>query len=152
MSRWILFAMIVLTAGCGPFISVIKVDKQTAEKLREAIPLLSEGEIRNFRYERIGVLSATSCKSMFWHPAASEEDAVNQLRFKAERQGAEALSNLNCADTEGTSFQTNCWNTVTCRVVAIRNLLPKASEPAIQVEPNDLELEGHKVRVKGEGE
>jgi uncharacterized protein YbjQ (UPF0145 family) len=61
----------------------------------------------------VGSMHATSCKNKVWDPPATKGDALQQLRLKALRAGANALVNVNF-DEQGTDvWGTNCWQSVT---------------------------------------
>jgi len=111
----------VLVAGCiGPFVEVIKVDQLTAEKLKTEIPVYDRDQLKGVRYKVVQPLEATSCKSLLWDPPATEQDATDQLRFKARTVRANAMMNLSCFTKEGMSTSKNCWQSVTCNAIAIQ--------------------------------
>ena len=80
---------------------------------------MRSGSLEAEEYRVIGSVSATSCKAMAWDPDASEEDATNQILYKASELGADAIYDLKCGELKGTSFSENCWNSLTCKAVAI---------------------------------
>lgn len=110
----------VLVAGCGPFVEVIKVDQLTAEKLKTEIPVYDRDQLKGVRYKVVQPLEATSCKNLLWDPPATEQDATDQLRFKARTVRANGLMNLSCFTGEGTSLYKNCWQAFTCNAIAIQ--------------------------------
>jgi S1-C subfamily serine protease len=55
-----------------------------------------------------------------WDPPASQEDAIDQLRYKTQLLGGNAIANVLCESVEGTSLGKNCWSSVTCYGTAIR--------------------------------
>jgi hypothetical protein len=116
---WLVGLSISLTA-CAPFIEVMQVDPEQAQQLRSEMDILPVRSVEASEYTTVGSVSATSCKAMLWDPDASEEDATNQLLYKAAQQGADAIYDLSCSDFEGTSLSTNCWNTLTCTAIAVR--------------------------------
>lgn len=50
---------------------------------------------------------------------ASQEDAIDQVRHKAARLGANAITNVTCDSSEGMTLSKNCWSAFTCRADAI---------------------------------
>ena len=116
----------VLVAGCfnlplhGPFVEVIKVDQLTAEKLKTEIPVYDRDQLKGVRYKVVQPLEATSCKNMLWDPPPTEQDATDQLRFKARTVRANGMMNLSCFTKEGTSLSKNCWQSFTCNAIAIQ--------------------------------
>jgi hypothetical protein len=111
---------VVSVSGCvGPLVPVVEVDSTTAERLRREIRVVDSQESSR-HYVRLGPISALSCKNKLWDPAATEEDAINQLLFRAELMGASALSAVRCQANEETSLETNCWSSVACKGEALR--------------------------------
>ena len=117
----------VLVAGCGggpylhgPFVEVIKVDQLTAEKLKTEIPVYDRDQLKGVRYKVVQPLEATSCKNLLWDPPPTEQDATDQLRFKARTVRANGMMNLSCFTKEGTSLYKNCWQSFTCNAIAIQ--------------------------------
>lgn len=104
----------------GPFVRVIDVDEAAAEKLKSEVKIYDSSELKNVKYERIDSIDATSCMNKLWDPPASEENAISQLRYRAVSLGGNGITNLLCGKEAGTSLRTNCWNSITCRGVAIK--------------------------------
>jgi hypothetical protein len=105
--------------GCGPQVAVIKVDQSTAIEARNAVKIYSAKQLVEKRYEDLGPIEATSCKSLMWDPIPTREDAVTQLRVRAINLGGNGLLNLMCDATQGTSVSKNCWSSITCSASAI---------------------------------
>jgi uncharacterized protein YbjQ (UPF0145 family) len=61
----------------------------------------------------VGSMQATSCKNKVWDPPATKGNALQQLRLKALRAGANALVNVNFDDQGTDTWGTNCWQSVT---------------------------------------
>lgn len=110
----------LLSASCGPFVEVIKVDQRTAENLKTEIPVYDREKLKGISYKVVQPLEATSCKNLLWDPPATEQDATDQLRFKARSVHANGIMNMSCFDTEGTSMYKNCWQSITCNAIAIQ--------------------------------
>ncbi len=113
-------AAALLVSGCGPFVEVVKVDEPAARDLRSRIKIYPADALATGQYKILGSVSAISCKSMFWDPDATPENATEQILLKVEQQGGNAITNLICDPKAGTSLGKNCWNTVTCHASAIR--------------------------------
>ena len=107
-----------LLAGCGPFIDVVKLDAAERPKLRERLRYYEGSGPPS--HQVVQPIRATSCKQKLWDPPASQEDAIDQLRFKAAALGANGISNLTCDSPEGMSVSKNCWSGFTCRADAIK--------------------------------
>ena len=109
----------VVICGCGPFVEVIQVDPETAIKLRAEVPTVSRSELGSIEFDSLGTITATSCFSNFiTDDPASQDDALDQLRYKASGIGANALFAPACR-SEGTSLATNCWSSITCTAEAL---------------------------------
>ena len=119
--------LLVTLSGCvGPMVEDIRLTSSAAEELRRDIPTLTTGELDNRSYDVLSSVSATSCFNNFvLDSPASKDKAIDQLRLKARRFGADAIMNPYCAK-KGTSLATNCWYSFYCEAVAIRiNKTPK---------------------------
>ena len=118
--RWLmgltLFGGLML-AGCGPFVEVVKLDDVTRSRVRSAVTQYTELPATYTRMEQV---EAVSCRQKAWDPPATNQDAIDQLRFKAARLGANGLGDVFC-DSEGVfDLGKNCWSSVKCRGTAIR--------------------------------
>jgi uncharacterized protein YbjQ (UPF0145 family) len=54
-----------------------------------------------------------------WDPPATNEDAIDQLRFKASRLGANGIAQVFCDSGGEFDLGKNCWSSVKCRGTAI---------------------------------
>jgi hypothetical protein len=109
-----------MTTGCiGPFVEVIKLDEQSVARVRSDVPTYTSEQLKGRTYRVVLPLSATSCKSKFWDPSGTPEDAIDQLRAKAARAGANGILDPLCEAPEGTSLSKNCWQSVTCHAAGI---------------------------------
>lgn len=68
-------------------------------------------------------IEATSCKNKAWSPPATREDALAQLRIRAERYGADGLAGLTYED-RSTTLMPNCWASVRASAIAFRRAPP----------------------------
>jgi S1-C subfamily serine protease len=127
--RLVVVSFVLLsTAACiGPLVPVIRVDSHKAQSLRKTVRVYEVGEVPDGSYLTLTAIQATSCQNKSWE-TASEEDAVNQLLYKASIAGANGIINVLC-ETEGTSFSKNCWSSVTCRSAAIRVAHTQSTAP-----------------------
>jgi S1-C subfamily serine protease len=118
--RVLLAVFAFASGGCvGPLVPVVKLDQESAMRLRKEIRVFDIAELQNKEYRRIGQIEATSCMNKLWDSPASREDAMDQLRYKASALGGNGITNLTCEQREGTNLAKNCWNSVTCYGVAI---------------------------------
>ena len=109
-----------LVAGCLSPPLVIKVDQPTAEKLKTEIPVYDRENLKGVSYKVVLPLEATSCKQPLWDLPATEQNAIDQLRFKARTVRANGIMNVSCGAKEGFSLVKNCYETVTCIATAVR--------------------------------
>lgn len=116
----IFLILFLFLSGCGPFVQVVRLDESTAVKFRSEIKIYSQAELDTVNYKTIQPLQATSCKNKLWDPPASQEDAIDQLRYKTKLLGGNAITNLLCEPVEGTNLAKNCWSSITCYGTAIR--------------------------------
>lgn len=121
--RSALFVAVMTSAlsGCvGPNAGSISVPVDVANRLRLQMPIYSLGEIAGDGFELLGNVDATSCfNNAITDRPASNEDALDQLRFKASAMRANALVNVSCSKA-GTSLVKNCWQSVSCEGLAVR--------------------------------
>ena len=105
-----------LTAGCGPFVEVVRLDEAARTRVRSDVKQYIELPPT---YKVIQQIEATSCRSKTWDPPATNQDAIDQLRFKASRLGANGIAQVFC-DSEGVfDLGKNCWSSVKCRGTVI---------------------------------
>ncbi len=119
----ILFTLIVFLAGCvGPLVAVKKIDQLPSDtkRLVLSMPIYNESQLFNKEYKIINVVEGISCKNKVWDPAATKTDAINQAKYWAYEIGADALLNIQCDSSRGTTTTYNCWENVTCVAQAIK--------------------------------
>ena len=110
--------MLVL-AGCGTFVEVIPIDARTKEATA-SVAVLTRDQLQGRKTEIVQTISATSCKHLMWDPDPTQENAVEQLKVKAARIGANVVTNLFCRAEPTASLGTNCWSSVVCEAAAMR--------------------------------
>lgn len=130
-----LITALLLVGGCiGPLTDETRKDQSTVLKLRKEIPEYLLGQLKNRKYNALGIVSATSCYNNFIADnAARPEEAVDQLRLKASHLGANGILNSYCK-SEGISLANKCWQSYSCYASAIRvsgadNQSAKKSKP-----------------------
>ncbi len=152
--RYVSTSIAVLTFyrgdGCvGPLVPVIKLEKESAMRLRKEIPVFDISELQNKEYRRLGQIEATSCMNKIWDSPASREDAIDQLRYKTSVLGGNGITNMICEQREGTNVAKNCWNSVTCYGVAI--VLGPASEKSPKQSQEDTKSLGTGFAISKDG-
>ena len=119
MKIFLLVGFPLFMCGCiGPLVSVIKIDPESAQRLRATVKVYSRADLPDGSYTHLGPIGATSCKNKPWD-TASEEDAVNQLLYKSSQLNGDGITDLIC-ETEGTNLAKNCWTSVTCHASAVK--------------------------------
>lgn len=108
-----------MLAGCGSFVEVVKVDEANAAAVA-GVKVLTREQLGGRKTEMVQTISATSCKNKLWDPEPTRENAIEQLRVKAARIGADTVTNLFCRDEPTTNLGTNCWSAVVCEAAAVR--------------------------------
>lgn len=122
MKKTLIFLTVMSMAACagpgrlgvGPLVSVVDIknlDSETERKLSQVktLPAVSDSTMKIVKR-----VQATSCKNQVYDPPASREDAEKQLKFRALESNADAIANMFCEPKKGTSFITNCWESITC--------------------------------------
>ncbi|HKQ58808.1 MAG TPA: hypothetical protein VJY35_13150 [Candidatus Eisenbacteria bacterium] len=111
---------LVLALGlgaCSPFVEVIRMDDFQRKQARADVKQYTELPAS---YTAVQDLEATSCQLGASDPKATNQDAIDQLHFKASRLGANGLANVFC-DSPGTfDLGKNCWTSIKCRGTAIK--------------------------------
>jgi hypothetical protein len=107
--------------GCAPFVE--QVDLKHADPAERAaslnVRIYGEGSQPPKVAKTLGDVDAYSCKHLLSDPPASKGNALQQLRLKAYRMGADAVVDV-VFDTRGTdTYGTNCWETVHAAGVAV---------------------------------
>ena len=139
--RILMVVFVFVIGGCvGPLVPVVKLEKESAMRLRKEIPIFDISELQKKEYRRIGQIEATSCMNKLWDSPASREDAIDQLRYKASALGCNGITNLICEQREGTNVAKNCWNSITCYGVAI--VLEPASEKSPKQSQENIKSSG----------
>lgn len=118
---------LTLLGGCiGPQVHTVRLTDAMSRELREDIRVYQRAELRDVSFERLGATSAVSCKHRPWD-AASEEDAVDQIRYQASLAGGTGITDVSC-ENETFSIAKNCWRAYTCYAGIIRaSTIPAAS-------------------------
>lgn len=104
--------------GCAPFVEVVKLDEVARAKARADVKQYMAAEVPATS-KVVQQLEATSCRLTLSDPPATNEDAIDQLRFKAAKLGANGITDVFC-DSPGTfDLGKNCWSSIKCRGTAI---------------------------------
>jgi uncharacterized protein YbjQ (UPF0145 family) len=113
-----LVLVVAQAAGCAPFVEVVRLDPDARAKARSDVKHYAAGEVPAAS-KVVQQLEATSCRLTLSDPPATNEDAIDQLRFKAAKLGANGITDVFC-DSPGTfDLGKNCWSSIKCRGTAI---------------------------------
>ena len=113
----IVMVVVVATAGCSR--ELIRVDPLTVDALRRDVPVYRLADLSEKNYRVVRPVTATSCSIKTWDPAPTPDDAIDQLRVKAARLGANGIMNVTCEPPVGVSVAMTCWASLTCHAAAI---------------------------------
>ncbi len=118
MRQVVIAAGLLLCSCIGPLVQVANVEESQAVELKSTVRAFHPGQTPK-NAKALGPVEATSCKNKLWDKDATAEDATNQLLLYARSMGGNAIGNLACEPTAGTSLAKNCWASVVCRGTAM---------------------------------
>ncbi len=113
------FALLSLTGCVGALVPVQTVET-TGIRITEAaagISVVSAEKAKTM--QELGEVVGYSCKNKLWDPAATTEAATFQVKLAAAQRNAVAIASLSCAEGS-VSLATNCWQSFTCKAIALR--------------------------------
>lgn len=121
MKKSSIYLLLLLTGCVGPLVPVKKIDELPLSVKREvlSLPIYNESQLTGKNYKIINIVEGISCKNKTWDPAATKTDAINQAKYWAYEQGANALTNIQCEMPRGTTTTYNCWESITCTAQAL---------------------------------
>lgn len=123
MGKFAILAVSLVLAGCGA--------GQWADQieLRKVLPNERDAALRIQLFDQsmkppppseiLGSVQAVSCKNKVWDAPATKGNALDQLRIKALRMGAEAVTGITYSE-RGTSYEPNCWESVIVSGTAVK--------------------------------
>ncbi|MBA3752980.1 MAG: hypothetical protein H0X01_02295 [Nitrospira sp.] len=114
--------VIAAIVGCvGPLVKIEEIDLSVASRVEV---IRDKSILQKENVNKLGIVEATSCKHLLWHPDSSIENCTDQLKMKASRLGGNAIvfgssEGRNADFLPETGVNRNCWNTVDCSAVVI---------------------------------
>jgi len=96
-----------MLSACAPFVEMVKLDAAARAKARSDVKQYLPGEIPATA-KVVQDLDATSCRLTLSDPPATNEDAIDQLRFKAARLGANGIMDVFCDSAGSFDLRKNC--------------------------------------------
>jgi hypothetical protein len=115
---------------------LVRIDDKTALQLRKDISVYRRDTPTCPAGVRLEDVTAVSCKRHFWDKG-SEEDAIDQLRYRAFQLHAGAVVDVTCTAPEGLSLRKDCWWSSSCRGVLLRTSGPNNAETESAKCPSD---------------
>jgi hypothetical protein len=125
MLRYLAYACLPLLllscTACEPFVPVLYLQDAARRDLQARIPVYDESTLEHGTYQRLGAIEATSCQLGLGDASSSNDDAIDQLRYKAASMGGNGVATVLCEKPRGMSLSKSCWNSVVCHGVAIKH-------------------------------
>lgn len=115
-----LVLLLLFLSSCASPKKSIKLDEAMIKLVRSEVTIYEQAELSRCKYKIIEPIQATSCMNTPWEMSASQENAIDQLRYITYLKNGNALFKVSCEAKEGINVQSNCINSVTCYGVAIR--------------------------------
>jgi hypothetical protein len=112
--------LLLFLSSCASSQRSIKLDESMIKLVRSEVTIYEQAELSRCQYKIIAPIQATSCMNTPWDPSASQENAIDQLRYITYLKNGNALFKVSCAPKEGITVQNNCLNSITCYGVAIK--------------------------------
>lgn len=106
-------ALFLAGCGAGQWADQVKVadlsstEQQAALRIRVFDQSMQPPQAKEIR----GEVRSVSCQNKPWQPPATKGDALSQLRIKALRLGATAVTGVTYTE-RGTTYNPNCWQSV----------------------------------------
>lgn len=123
MQKRVILSSLFLLAGCGAGQWADRIDlAKVAPTERTAslrIRLFDQSMEAPQGKEIIGSVQGVSCQNKVWDAPATKGDALDQLRIKALRAGADAVTGITYSE-RGTSYKPNCWASVIVSGIAVK--------------------------------
>lgn len=118
----LLFIILTMILGCGPFVPIKKMNELSLDSRRNvlSLPIYNEAQLINKEYTILNIVEGISCKNKTWDPAATKTDAINQAKYWAYEMGSNGLLNIQCEQPRGATTTYNCWESITCTAQAIK--------------------------------
>lgn len=114
--RSLLLAAVLALNGCTYIDTVNHYDLDHDQLERyKAIEIVDAQQRANGRYRSLGEIRGLSClRNLNAQHYPREEDAMDQLRLRASRAGATAITPPICQRSTDMDWANNCWQTVIC--------------------------------------
>ena len=119
MKQYLGVALIgLMMAGCMGNPRIEDFTPQQRAKL-SSIVILQDAPDRP--YEVLGTVNGLSCnRNKYQAPDISDRDAMEGLKLRAAKLGADAVINTFCQKNSDTDWRNNCWSSVKCIGDAVR--------------------------------
>jgi hypothetical protein len=103
----------LVACGAGQWADEVNVSKLAPDEQKSALAIrvfdqsMQPPPVKEIK----GEIQAVSCQNKMWDPPATKGNALSQLRVKALRLGATAVTGVTYTE-RGTSYKPNCWQSV----------------------------------------
>ena len=106
-------AFVLSACGAGQWADQVQVSKLSPDEQKAALTIRVFDQTMQPppAKEIVGEVQAVSCQNKPWQPPSTKGDALSQLRVKALRLGANAITGVTYTE-RGTTYNPNCWNSV----------------------------------------
>lgn len=121
LSAAVITSLLVL-AACAARVTRVDLSKLPAEDQAaiRSVRVLNSTQLATMKFNLLGVVEGVSCRNKVWDRPASRSAAVEQAKYYAWELGADGITNLEYGAVEGTSYGTNCWESIRVSAEAIR--------------------------------
>ncbi|MCK0754122.1 hypothetical protein [Chromohalobacter japonicus] len=108
-----LLALSFLT-GCAGFGQVDNVDELSLSQARAMNEIQTINNPDSVKYFSKGKIKGISCKGSAFSGNTSKEAAMTQLKIKAVKMKADAISYPICSQDASVDWSNNCWESWVC--------------------------------------
>ena len=108
--------------GCTAGVPAKKIESLSPDARHGVLelPIYTEGDLTGKEHAVVDSVKGTSCQYAKDDPAATETDAINEVKYWAKAQGAEGLKNVRCDAPHGRTLFNRCRERITCTGQAIK--------------------------------
>jgi hypothetical protein len=112
-------ALLLLVAGCAGLGQNIRITEMSPEEIAKYNDIKVSQSLAPPGTESLGRVMGLSCAGD-GNREVSQEEALDQLKMKAAKLRASAVSNVACQYRGSTDWANNCWRSYTCIGEALR--------------------------------
>ena len=112
----VLIGMVLLSGCVGPLVPIVKVSEKDIAQIQN-VKVYDNYNLPSPNAAIIKDAVTYSCKNKLWSKDATNEDAIDQMKVLAIRQGGDAVFIERCEITfayGSSGINGNCWSLITC--------------------------------------